>query len=37
MVIEDGENFVDDDGTEFDPELHIHAKDTNKSVGLVQS
>ncbi len=29
MVIEDGENFVDDDGTEFDPELHIHAKDAN--------
>ena len=27
MVIEDGENFVDDDGTEFDPELHIHAKE----------
>jgi len=26
MVIEDGENFVDDDGTEFDAELHIHAK-----------
>lgn len=29
MVIEDGENFVDDDGTEFDSELHIHAKDAN--------
>lgn len=29
MVVEDGENFVDDDGTEFDPELHIHAKDAN--------
>ncbi|MDG2353890.1 MAG: transcription termination factor NusA [Gammaproteobacteria bacterium] len=29
MVIEDGENFVDDDGTEFDTELHIHAKDAN--------
>ncbi|CAC9561945.1 Transcription termination protein NusA [uncultured Gammaproteobacteria bacterium] len=29
MVIEDGENFVDDDGTAFDSELHIHAKDAN--------
>lgn len=29
MVIDDGENFVDDDGTEFDTELHIHAKDAN--------
>ncbi len=29
MVVEDGENFVDDDGTEFDPELHIYAKDAN--------
>ncbi|CAC9451042.1 Transcription termination protein NusA [Bathymodiolus heckerae thiotrophic gill symbiont] len=29
MVIADGENFVDDDGTEFDAELHIHAKDAN--------
>ena len=29
MVIEDGDNFVDDDGTEFDTELHIHAKDAN--------
>ncbi|SMM99867.1 Transcription termination protein NusA [uncultured Candidatus Thioglobus sp.] len=27
MVIVDGDNFVDDDGTEFDSELHIHAKD----------
>ncbi len=27
MVIDDNENFVDDDGTEFDPELHIYAKD----------
>ncbi len=27
MVIEDGENFVDDDGTEFDPILHVHQKD----------
>jgi hypothetical protein len=34
MVIEDGENFVDDDGTEFDPELHIHAKDTNGGVAI---
>jgi N utilization substance protein A len=29
MVIDDGENFVDDDGTEFDTELHIYAKDAN--------
>jgi len=29
MVIDDGENFVDDDGTEFDTELHIHAKDAD--------
>ena len=29
MVIEDGESFVDDDGTEFDSELHIYAKDAN--------
>ncbi len=27
MVIENGESFVDDNGTEFDPELHIYAKD----------
>ncbi len=27
LVIDDGENFVDDDGTEFDTELHIYAKD----------
>jgi len=27
LVIVDGDNFVDDDGTEFDSELHIHAKD----------
>ena len=27
MVIEDGENFVDDDGTEFDPILHVHQQD----------
>jgi len=29
MVIVDGDNFVDDDGTEFDAALHIHAKDAN--------
>lgn len=29
IVIEDGESFVDDDGTEFDAELHIYAKDAN--------
>lgn len=29
MVIDDKENFVDDDGTPFDPELHIYAKDAN--------
>ncbi|MCS5586636.1 MAG: transcription termination factor NusA [Gammaproteobacteria bacterium] len=29
MVIDDNENFVDDDGTEFDTELHIYAKDAN--------
>ncbi|CAB9540374.1 Transcription termination protein NusA [uncultured Gammaproteobacteria bacterium] len=29
MVIVDGDNFVDDDGTEFDATLHIHAKDAN--------
>ncbi len=29
MVVEDGENFVDDDGTEFDSELHIYAKNAN--------
>ncbi|MBE8190491.1 MAG: transcription termination/antitermination protein NusA [Candidatus Thioglobus sp.] len=28
LVIADGEEFVDDDGTEFDPELHIYAKDS---------
>ena len=27
MVIVDGDNFVDDDGTEFNTELHVHAKD----------
>ena len=27
MVVADGENFVDDDGTEFDPVLHVHEKD----------
>ncbi|KAA0446047.1 MAG: transcription termination/antitermination protein NusA [Candidatus Thioglobus sp.] len=29
QVIADGENFVDDDGTEFDSELHIYAKQAN--------
>ncbi len=29
LVVEDGENFVDDDGTEFNPELHIYLKDSN--------
>ncbi len=29
MVIDDKENFVDDDGTPFDPELHIYEKDAN--------
>ncbi len=29
MVIDDKENFVDDDGTPFDPELHIYEKDSN--------
>ena len=29
QVIEDGEQFVDDDGTMFDPELHIHQADAN--------
>lgn len=29
LVIEDDENFIDDDGTEFDPQFHIHAKDAN--------
>ena len=28
LVVEDDENFVDDEGTEFDPELHIKQKDT---------
>jgi len=28
-VIEDGEKFVDDDGTMFDPELHIYKADSN--------
>ncbi len=32
MVVADGELFVDDDGTEFDLELHIYEKDTD---GLV--
>ena len=29
QVIEDGEDFVDDDGTMFDPELHIYQTDAN--------
>ena len=29
MVIDDKENFVDDDGTPFDSELHIYEKDSN--------
>jgi N utilization substance protein A len=29
LVIDDKENFVDDDGTPFDPELHIYEKDAN--------
>ena len=29
LVIEDGENFVDDDGEMFDPELHIYEADSN--------
>ena len=29
QVIEDGEQFVDDDGTMFDPELHIYQADAN--------
>ena len=29
MVIDDKENFVDDDGTPFDAELHIYEKDAN--------
>lgn len=29
MVIVDGDNFVDDDGTEFDTALHVHAKEAN--------
>ena len=32
LVIEDGEDFVDDDGEKFDPELHIYQADAN---GLV--
>jgi len=28
QVIEDGEEFVDDDGTMFDPELHIYQSDS---------
>ena len=29
QVIEDGEEFVDDDGNMFDPELHIYKADSN--------
>ena len=29
QVIEDGEDFVDDDGEKFDPELHIYQADAN--------
>ncbi len=29
MVVADGESFVDDDGTEFDSELHIYAKEVS--------
>ncbi|ABL01855.1 NusA antitermination factor [Candidatus Ruthia magnifica str. Cm (Calyptogena magnifica)] len=29
MVVADGETFVDDDGTEFDSELHVYAKDAS--------
>ena len=29
LVIEDGENFVDDDGAVFDSELHIYEADSN--------
>ena len=29
QVIEDGEEFVDDDGNMFDPELHIYQADSN--------
>lgn len=29
MVVADGEKFVDDDGNEFNPELHIYMKDAN--------
>ncbi|MDC3345287.1 S1 RNA-binding domain-containing protein, partial [Candidatus Pseudothioglobus singularis] len=29
QVIEDGEEFVDDDGSMFDPELHIYQADAN--------
>ena len=30
QVIADGEQFVDDDGTMFDPELHIYQADANR-------
>ena len=29
LVIEDGEDFVDDDGEKFDPELHIYQAEAN--------
>ncbi len=29
LVIEDGEDFIDDDGEKFDPELHIYQADAN--------
>ena len=29
QVIEDGEDFVDDEGEKFDPELHIYQADAN--------
>ena len=29
LVIEDGEDFVDDDGEKFDPDLHIYEADAN--------
>ena len=29
LVIEDGQDFVDDDGEKFDPELHIYQADAN--------
>ena len=29
LVVEDGADFVDDDGTEFDSELHIYQAESN--------